>query len=97
MLGKLNMDEFVMGSLNESLVYGVVINLWKIDDCNLILGGLLGGLVVVVVVDFCFGVIGIDIGGLICQFVVFIGIVGIKLIYGWVLCYGIIVYVLLFD
>lgn len=68
MLGKFNMDEFVMGSLNEILVYGNVVNLWCCgnDDVELISGGFFGGLVFVVFVDLCFVVIGIDIGGLIC-------------------------------
>ena len=43
MLGKLNMDEFAMGSSNETSVYGDVINPWKIDERNLTPGGSSGG------------------------------------------------------
>lgn len=98
MLGKLNQDEFGMGFLIENSVYGLIVSLWKLDDGVVwILGGLLGGLVVVVVVDLCLGVMVMDIGGLIWQFVVFIGMVGLCLIYGWVSCWGVIVYVSLLD
>lgn len=61
--GKLNMDEFVMGLLNQFSYYGVVKNFWSFD-C--VLGGFFGGFVVVVVVCLLLVVIGIDIGGLIC-------------------------------
>ena len=43
MLGKLNMDEFAMGSSNETSVYGDAVNPWKVDERNLTPGGSSGG------------------------------------------------------
>lgn len=63
LFGKINFDEFVMGSLIEYLYDGVIWNLW---DLKWMFGGFSGGLVVVVVVRFCLVVLGIDMGGLIC-------------------------------
>lgn len=63
LLGKINMDEFVMGFFMEYFVYGLICNLW---DFDCIFGGFGGGLVVVVVVFEVLFVFGFDIGGLIC-------------------------------
>jgi aspartyl-tRNA(Asn)/glutamyl-tRNA(Gln) amidotransferase subunit A len=92
MLGKLNMDEFAMGSSNESSVYGAAINPWKIDDRNLTPGGSSGGSAAAVAADLCLGATGTDTGGSIRQPAAFTGTVGIKPTYGRVSRYGIIAY-----
>ena len=78
MLGKLNMDEFAMGSSNETSVYGDVINPWKIDERNLTPGGSSGGSAAAVAADLCLAATGTDTGGSIRQPAAFTGIVGIK-------------------
>lgn len=93
-VGKVNLDEFVMGLLMENFVFKMIKNLW---DLIWVLGGFFGGFVVVVVVGDVLGVLGFDIGGLIWIFVFFIGMVGMKLIYGWVFCWGLIVFGFFFD
>ncbi len=92
MLGKLNMDEFAMGSSNESSVYGPAINPWKIDDRNLTPGGSSGGSAAAVAADLCLGATGTDTGGSIRQPAAFTGTVGIKPTYGRVSRWGIIAY-----
>ena len=82
MLGKLNMDEFAMGSSNETSCYGDVVNPWKIDDRNLTPGGSSGGSASAVAADLCLGATGTDTGGSIRQPAAFTGIVGIKPTYG---------------
>lgn len=82
MLGKLNMDEFAMGSSNETSVYGDVINPWKIDDRNLTPGGSSGGSASAVAADLCLGATGTDTGGSIRQPAAFVGITGMKPTYG---------------
>ena len=82
MLGKLNMDEFAMGSSNETSVYGNVINPWKVDDRNLTPGGSSGGSAAAVAADLCLAATGTDTGGSIRQPAAFTGIVGIKPTYG---------------
>ena len=67
MLGKLNMDEFAMGSSNETSVYGDVINPWKIDERNLTPGGSSGGSAAAVAADLCLAATGTDTGGSIRQ------------------------------
>ncbi len=92
MLGKLNMDEFAMGSSNESSVYGPAVNPWKIDDRNLTPGGSSGGSAAAVAADLCLGATGTDTGGSIRQPAAFTGTVGIKPTYGRVSRWGIIAY-----
>ena len=82
MLGKLNMDEFAMGSSNETSVYGDVINPWKIDERNLTPGGSSGGSASAVAADLCLAATGTDTGGSIRQPAAFVGITGLKPTYG---------------
>ncbi|ALI54931.1 Asp-tRNA(Asn)/Glu-tRNA(Gln) amidotransferase subunit GatA [Celeribacter marinus] len=82
MLGKLNMDEFAMGSSNETSVYGDVVNPWKVDDRTLTPGGSSGGSASAVAADLCLAATGTDTGGSIRQPAAFTGIVGIKPTYG---------------
>ena len=63
MLGKLNMDEFAMGSSNETSIYGNAINPWKIDDRGLTPGGSSGGSAAAVAADLCLAATGTDTGG----------------------------------
>ncbi|MFT4783433.1 MAG: aspartyl-tRNA(Asn)/glutamyl-tRNA(Gln) amidotransferase subunit A [Paracoccaceae bacterium] len=82
MLGKLNMDEFAMGSSNETSVYGNAVNPWKSDARDLTPGGSSGGSAAAVAGDLCLGATGTDTGGSIRQPAAFTGIVGIKPTYG---------------
>lgn len=82
MLGKLNMDEFAMGSSNETSAYGNVVNPWKIDDRDLTPGGSSGGSASAVAADLCLAATGTDTGGSIRQPAAFTGITGIKPTYG---------------
>jgi aspartyl-tRNA(Asn)/glutamyl-tRNA(Gln) amidotransferase subunit A len=81
-LGKLNMDEFAMGSSNETSVYGNAVNPWKVDDRQLTPGGSSGGSASAVAADLCLAATGTDTGGSIRQPAAFTGIVGIKPTYG---------------
>ncbi|MEN8891615.1 Asp-tRNA(Asn)/Glu-tRNA(Gln) amidotransferase subunit GatA [Planktotalea arctica] len=82
MLGKLNMDEFAMGSSNETSVYGNAVNPWKIDERELTPGGSSGGSAAAVAADLCLAATGTDTGGSIRQPAAFTGITGIKPTYG---------------
>lgn len=92
MLGKLNMDEFAMGSSNENSVYGPAINPWKIDDRDLTPGGSSGGSAAAVAADLCLAATGTDTGGSIRQPAAFTGTVGIKPTYGRCSRWGVIAY-----
>lgn len=92
MLGKLNMDEFAMGSSNESSCYGPVVNPWKVDDVLRTPGGSSGGSAAAVAADLCLGATGTDTGGSIRQPAAFTGITGIKPTYGRVSRWGVIAY-----
>jgi aspartyl-tRNA(Asn)/glutamyl-tRNA(Gln) amidotransferase subunit A len=84
MLGKLNMDEFAMGSSNETSAFGPVVNPWKIKGGNQSLtpGGSSGGSASAVAADICLGATATDTGGSIRQPAAFTGTVGIKPTYG---------------
>ena len=92
MLGKLNMDEFAMGSSNESSCYGNVVNPWKVDDRALTPGGSSGGSAAAVAADLCLGATGTDTGGSIRQPAAFTGITGIKPTYGRVSRWGVVAF-----
>ena len=92
MLGKLNMDEFAMGSSNETSCYGNAVNPWKVDSRQLTPGGSSGGSAAAVAGDLCLGATGTDTGGSIRQPAAFTGIVGIKPTYGRVSRWGIIAF-----
>ncbi|RKT34878.1 aspartyl/glutamyl-tRNA(Asn/Gln) amidotransferase subunit A [Roseovarius halotolerans] len=92
MLGKLNMDEFAMGSSNETSVYGNVVNPWKVDARELTPGGSSGGSAAAVAADLCLGATGTDTGGSIRQPAAFTGITGIKPTYGRCSRWGIVAF-----
>ncbi|WP_336056331.1 Asp-tRNA(Asn)/Glu-tRNA(Gln) amidotransferase subunit GatA [Nitratireductor sp. CH_MIT9313-5] len=84
MLGKLNMDEFAMGSSNETSYYGPVVNPWRADgsDEKLVPGGSSGGSAAAVAAALCAGATATDTGGSIRQPAAFTATVGIKPTYG---------------
>lgn len=93
MLGKLNQDEFAMGSTNESSCYGPAINPWRgADGTQLTPGGSSGGSAAAVAADLCLGATGTDTGGSIRQPAAFTGTVGLKPTYGRVSRWGVIAY-----
>ncbi len=94
MIGKLNMDEFAMGSSNETSVYGNVVNPWRRgnDDVALTPGGSSGGSAAAVAADLCLAATGTDTGGSIRQPAAFVGIAGLKPTYGRVSRWGIVAF-----
>ena len=94
MLGKLNMDEFAMGSSNETSCYGNVVNPWRRQGSNVQLtpGGSSGGSAAAVAADLCLAATGTDTGGSIRQPAAFTGIVGIKPTYGRVSRWGVVAF-----
>jgi aspartyl-tRNA(Asn)/glutamyl-tRNA(Gln) amidotransferase subunit A len=85
MLGKLNMDEFAMGSSNETSAFGNVLSPWRRNDggnVGLTPGGSSGGSASAVAARLAPGVTGTDTGGSIRQPAAFTGITGIKPTYG---------------
>ena len=94
MLGKLNMDEFAMGSSNETSCYGNAVNPWRREGSNVQLtpGGSSGGSAAAVAADLCLAATGTDTGGSIRQPAAFTGIVGIKPTYGRVSRWGVVAF-----
>ncbi|AIQ88390.1 MULTISPECIES: Asp-tRNA(Asn)/Glu-tRNA(Gln) amidotransferase subunit GatA [Methylobacterium] len=84
MLGKLNLDEFAMGSSNETSAYGNVVSPWrrKGSDTQIVPGGSSGGSAAAVAARLCLGATATDTGGSIRQPAAFTGTVGIKPTYG---------------
>jgi aspartyl-tRNA(Asn)/glutamyl-tRNA(Gln) amidotransferase subunit A len=94
MLGKLNMDEFAMGSSNETSVYGNAVNPWKAGNGDELLtpGGSSGGSASAVAADLCLAATGTDTGGSIRQPAAFTGTVGLKPTYGRCSRWGIVAF-----
>ena len=94
-LGKLNLDEFAMGSANITSHYGPVENPWKRTSdpsVKLVPGGSSGGSAAAVAARLCLGATGTDTGGSIRQPAAFCGIVGIKPTYGRCSRWGIVAF-----
>ena len=94
MLGKLNNDEFAMGSSNETSAFGPVVSPWHRDSdvAPLVPGGSSGGSAAAVAAFMCAGATGTDTGGSIRQPAAFTGTVGIKPTYGRCSRWGIVAY-----
>jgi aspartyl-tRNA(Asn)/glutamyl-tRNA(Gln) amidotransferase subunit A len=94
MLGKLNMDEFAMGSSNETSYYGPVTNPWRRKNSNaaLVPGGSSGGSASAVAAHICAAATATDTGGSIRQPAAFTGTVGIKPTYGRCSRWGIVAF-----
>ena len=94
MLGKLNLDEFAMGSSNETSAYGPVTSPWRRhgSDAKIVPGGSSGGSAAAVAAHLCLGATATDTGGSIRQPAAFTGTVGIKPTYGRCSRWGIVAF-----
>ena len=98
MLGKLNLDEFAMGSSNETSSFGPVVSPWRrksdggFDSARIVPGGSSGGSAAAVAARLCLGATATDTGGSIRQPAAFTGTVGIKPTYGRCSRWGIVAF-----